>query len=206
MFLDIRPFSCIKFWSEDNSAVCYLTEFGEVILLAEGTLPQPCGIVSDGLVVTLSLRPPVSNTSYYTGDQLTWKKRRQSHKPHQLVIILLSLLLWTTCAVTTVPNSQTECWWLGRSYACWYLGTITLRETCIFAESITNIKGLWSFLGEQIKDLLSVGDSVGNSEIFVPAAQLCTNIIQSNSFVAVTLQEHNNRRKWKCHFGNRMRH
>lgn len=93
MFLDIRLFSCIKFLSEEDSVLYYLTEFGEVILLAEGTLPQPRGIASDGLVVTLSLRPPVSNTSYYTGDQLTWKKRRQSHKPHQHVIILLSLLL-----------------------------------------------------------------------------------------------------------------
>lgn len=42
---------------------------------------------------------------------------------------------------------------------------------------ITDIKGLWSFLGEQVEDLLSVGDSVGNSKIFVPAAQLCTDII-----------------------------
>lgn len=56
---------------------------------------------------------------------------------------------------------------------------------------ITNIKCLWSLLGEQVEDLLSVGDSVGNSQVFVSAAQLCTDIIQSNSLVAVTLQRQN---------------
>ncbi len=59
------------------------------------------------------------------------------------------------------------------------------------AVCITNIKGLRSFLGEQVEDLLSVRDSVGNSEVFVPAAQLCTDIIQSNSLVPITLQEQN---------------
>lgn len=49
----------------------YLAEFGEVVLLAEGTLPQPGGIVSDGLVIALSLGPPVSNTSYDARDQFT---------------------------------------------------------------------------------------------------------------------------------------
>lgn len=63
------------------------------------------------------------------------------------------------------------------------------RNVCIGAVSITDIKGLWSFLSEQVEDLLSIGDSVGNSEIFVSAAQLCTDVIQSNTFVAVTLQE-----------------
>lgn len=56
------------------------------------------------------------------------------------------------------------------------------------AACITNIKGLWSLLGEQVEDLFSVGDSVGDSQVFVPAAELCTDIIQSNSLVAVTLQ------------------
>lgn len=56
---------------------------------------------------------------------------------------------------------------------------------------LTNIKGLWSLLGEQVEDLLSVGDSVGNSQVFVPAAQLCTDIIQSNPLVAVTLHGQN---------------
>lgn len=56
---------------------------------------------------------------------------------------------------------------------------------------LTNIKGLWSLLGEQVEHLLSVRDSVGNSQVFVSAAQLCTNIIQSNSLVAITLQEQN---------------
>lgn len=59
------------------------------------------------------------------------------------------------------------------------------------AVCITNIKGLWSLLGEQVEDFLSVGDSVGNSQVFVPAAQLCTDIIQSNSLVAITLQGQN---------------
>ncbi len=56
---------------------------------------------------------------------------------------------------------------------------------------ITNIKGLWSLLGEQVEDLFSVGDSVGNSQVFVPAAQLCTDIIESDPLVAVTLQGQN---------------
>lgn len=55
--------------------------------------------------------------------------------------------------------------------------------------SITNIKRLWSFLGDHVEDLLSVGDSVGNSKIFVSATQLCTDVIQSNSFVTVTLKK-----------------
>lgn len=59
------------------------------------------------------------------------------------------------------------------------------------AVCITNIKSLWSLLGEQVEDLLSVGDSVDNSQIFVPAAQLCTDIIQSNPLVAITLQGRN---------------
>lgn len=59
------------------------------------------------------------------------------------------------------------------------------------AVCITNIKGLWSLLGEQVEDLLSVGDSVDNSQVFVPAAQLCTDIIQSDPLVAVTLQGQN---------------
>lgn len=53
---------------------------------------------------------------------------------------------------------------------------------------ITNIKGLWGVLGEQVEDLLGIGDPVGDSQIFVPAAQLCTDIIQSNALVAITLQ------------------
>lgn len=54
----------------------YLAQLGEVVLLAEGTLPEACGVVSDGLVVALPLWPPVSDASYYTSDQLTWMKRR----------------------------------------------------------------------------------------------------------------------------------
>lgn len=52
----------------------------------------------------------------------------------------------------------------------------------------TNIKGLRSLFGEQVEDLLSVGSSVGNSQVFVSTAQLCSNIIQSNSFVSITLK------------------
>lgn len=72
----------------------YLAEFREVVLLTEGTLPQPRSIVADGLVVALSLRPPVSDTSDYTGDQLTWKKRRRKrHEPHQPVVFEAAFLL-----------------------------------------------------------------------------------------------------------------
>lgn len=60
---------------------------------------------------------------------------------------------------------------------------------------ITNIKGLWSLLSEQVEDFFSVGDSVGNSQVFVSAAQLCTNVIQSNSLVAVTLPGQNKNSK-----------
>lgn len=51
----------------------------------------------------------------------------------------------------------------------------------------TNIKGFGSFLGEQIEDLLGVGDSVGNSEVFVPAAQLSADVIKCNPFVSIAL-------------------
>lgn len=53
---------------------------------------------------------------------------------------------------------------------------------------ITDIKGLWSFLGEQVEDLLSIGDSVYNSQVFVSAAQLCTDVIQSDPLVSVALR------------------
>lgn len=53
-----------------NDSVRYLAEFGEVVLLTERTLPQPGGVVPNGLVVTLSLRSTVSDASNYTGNQL----------------------------------------------------------------------------------------------------------------------------------------
>lgn len=62
---------------------------------------------------------------------------------------------------------------------------------CFSVACLTDIKGLWSLLGEQVEHFLSIGDSVGNSKVFVSAAQLGTNIIQSNSLVAITLQEQN---------------
>lgn len=68
---DSQLFVTLTAQKEKHSCAWYLAEFGEVVLLAERTLPQPGGVVSDGLVVALSLRPPVSDTSYYTGDQLT---------------------------------------------------------------------------------------------------------------------------------------
>lgn len=80
---DSQLFSHINLSKEEHSGVWYLAEFREVVLLAKGTLPQPRSIVTDGLVVALSLRPPVSDTSYNTGDQLTWKKRTKKHQPHQ---------------------------------------------------------------------------------------------------------------------------
>lgn len=58
---------------------------------------------------------------------------------------------------------------------------------------ITNIKGLRSLLGEQVEDLLSVGDSVGDPQVFVSAAQLCSDIIQSDPLVAVTLHAQSNK-------------
>lgn len=82
-----------KLTKEGNSGVWYLAEFREVVLLTEGTLPQPRSVVADGLVVALSLRPPVSDTSDYTGDQLTWKKRRQRHQPHRPVVFEAAFLL-----------------------------------------------------------------------------------------------------------------
>lgn len=65
-----------------------------------------------------------------------------------------------------------------------------VHVTCLLISAVTstNIKCLWRFLGEQIKHLFSVGDSVGNSQIFVPAAQLCTDVIQSNSLVTIALK------------------
>jgi len=59
----------------------------------------------------------------------------------------------------------------------------------------TNIKGLWSLLGEHVEDLFGVGDSVDDSEVFVPAAQLSTDVIQSNSLVSITLKGRNKRRR-----------
>lgn len=55
----------------ENHRLWYLAEFREVVLLTERTLPQPGGIVTNGLVVTFSLRPTVSDASNYTGNQLT---------------------------------------------------------------------------------------------------------------------------------------
>lgn len=78
MLSGCQLFSNIKLSKEENSGIWYLAEFREVVLLAKGTLPKPCSIVTDGLVVALSLRPTVSDTSYYTGNELTWKKRRQN--------------------------------------------------------------------------------------------------------------------------------
>lgn len=51
-----------------------LAQFREIVLLAEGALPKACSIITDGLVIALSLGAPVSDASYYTSDQLTWKK------------------------------------------------------------------------------------------------------------------------------------
>lgn len=64
-----------------------------------------------------------------------------------------------------------------------FKGHIRLFE----AVSVTDIKGLRGFLCEQVEDLLRVWNSVGNSKVFVPAAQLSTDVVQRDSFVAVTL-------------------
>lgn len=85
---DVELFWTTKSSKEERSGVSYLTEFREVVLLAEGTLPQARRIITDGLVIALSLRPPVSNTSYYTGDQLTWKKRREKPSTNQAASVL----------------------------------------------------------------------------------------------------------------------
>lgn len=111
----------MKLSKEENSAFWYLAELREVVLLAEGTLPQSCGIVADGLVVALSLRPPVSNTSYYTGDQLTWKKRRPTWViPACGAAFLLS-----------PGTSQAECWQLGINYKPLVFGKLWFkRQIC----------------------------------------------------------------------------
>lgn len=68
-----------------------------------------------------------------------------------------------------------------------FKGHIRLFE----AVSVTDIKGLRGFLCEQVEDLLRVWNSVGNSKVFVPAAQLSTDVVQRDSFVAVTLWKKN---------------
>lgn len=58
---------------KENSVILFfhLAEFREVVLLTERTLPQPRGIVTNGLVVTFSLRSTVSDASNYAGNKLT---------------------------------------------------------------------------------------------------------------------------------------
>lgn len=58
----------------------YLAELREVVLLAEGTLPQARGIIANGLVVTLSLWPPVSDARHDASDELSCRARR--HDDH----------------------------------------------------------------------------------------------------------------------------
>lgn len=67
----------LKHDANRRKLIWYLTELREVVLLAEGTLPETCSIITNGLVVALSLRPPVSNTSNYAGYKLALKKKAQ---------------------------------------------------------------------------------------------------------------------------------
>lgn len=97
----------------------------------------------------------MSDSCYYTGDQLAWRHRGKE-KTHS--------------GSRNRANTKR-----------------ILCISCIICLCFTNVEGLWSLFGEHIKDLLGVWDSVGNSQIFVPAAQLRTDIIQSYPLVAITL-------------------
>lgn len=59
---------------------------------------------------------------------------------------------------------------------------------------ITYVEGLGCLFGEQVEDLLGVRTSVGGPEILVSAAQLGTDIIQSDALVSITLE--NRDRVW----------
>lgn len=52
--------------------LCYLAELGEVVLLAEGALPQARLVIPDGLVVALPLGPPVGYPRHVADDEFTW--------------------------------------------------------------------------------------------------------------------------------------
>lgn len=52
----------------------HLAELRKVVLLAEGTLPQPRLVISDGLVIALTLWASVSNAGNIADDQLSWRK------------------------------------------------------------------------------------------------------------------------------------
>lgn len=69
-----------------------------------------------------------------------------------------------------------------------FSATLESYDEHIGRTDITNIKGLWSFLGNHVEDLFGVWDPVGNSQVFVPAAQFCTDVVQSNSLVTVALR------------------
>lgn len=52
----------------------------------------------------------------------------------------------------------------------------------------TDIEGLRSLLGEQVKDLLRVGRPVRGSQIFISTAKLRSDVIQRNSLITITLK------------------
>lgn len=59
-----------------------LTQLREIVLLAEGTLPQPCLIISDCLVIALALWSSVGDPSDIADDQLSWGKGKEKTQDH----------------------------------------------------------------------------------------------------------------------------
>ena len=68
-----------------TAAAGHLAELGEVVLVAEGALPQARLVVADGLVVALPLGPPVSDARHHAGHQLPCRGAGGSHLLAQLV-------------------------------------------------------------------------------------------------------------------------
>lgn len=68
-----------------------------------------------------------------------------------------------------------------------FSATLESHYEHIGSNHITDIKGLWGFLGNHVEDLFGVRDPVGNSQVFIPAAQFCTDVVQCNSLVTVAL-------------------
>jgi hypothetical protein len=71
----------------------------------------------------------------------------------------------------------------GPSFFAEFMCVTYVEDVCV-----TYIEGLRCLLGEQVKHLLGVRSSVGNSQVLIPAAQLSTDIIQRYALVTVTLQ------------------
>lgn len=96
-----------------------------------------------------------------------------------------------TILVISLPEKKKKIYFQYKIYQPLQSFSVTLESHYkhVGGNRITNIKGLWSFLGDHVEDLFRVRDPVGNSQIFVPAAQLCTDVIQCDSFVTVALRK-----------------